>query len=65
MKSPTARTEYPSGWIVDSEAEKKDPSRHGYGLKSVERIVADHDGVINYGADERSFTVTVTFFDVE
>ena len=44
---------------------KKDPSRHGYGLKSVERIVADHDGVIDYHADERSFTVTVTFFDVE
>ena len=44
---------------------KKDPSRHGYGLKSVERIVADHDGVIDYDADERSFTVTITFFDVE
>ena len=44
---------------------KKDPSRHGYGLKSVERIVADHDGVIDYHADERSFTVTVTFFDIE
>ena len=44
---------------------KKDPSRHGYGLKSVERIVADHDGVIDYHADERSFTVTITFFDVE
>ena len=44
---------------------KKDPSRHGYGLKSVERIVMDHDGVIDYNADERSFTVTVTFFDVE
>ena len=44
---------------------KKDPSRHGYGLKSVERIVADHDGVIDYDADERSFTVTVTFFDIE
>ena len=44
---------------------KKDPSRHGYGLKSVERIVADHDGVIDYNADERSFTVTVTSFDVE
>lgn len=47
------------------QSSKNDPSLHGYGLKSVERIVADHDGVIRYDADGRSFTVTVTFFDVE
>ena len=47
------------------QSRKKDPSRHGYGLKSVERIVEDHDGVIRYDADGRTFTVTVTFFDVE
>ncbi len=47
------------------QSSKKDPSLHGYGLKSVERIVEDHDGVIRYDADGRSFTVTVTFFDVE
>lgn len=44
---------------------KGDPSLHGYGLKSVERIVADYDGVITYDADGKFFTVTVTFFDVE
>ena len=47
------------------QSSKNDPSLHGYGLKSVERIVEDHDGVIRYDADGRSFTVTVTFFDVE
>lgn len=44
---------------------KKDSSLHGYGLKSVERIVEEHDGVIFYDAEDRVFTVKVTFFDIE
>lgn len=44
---------------------KTDPSLHGYGLKSAERIVEEHDGVIVYDADREYFKVTVTFFDVE
>src|SRR5699024_8120442 len=43
---------------------KKDSSLHGYGLKSVERIVEEHDGVIFYDAEDRVFTVKVTFFDI-
>lgn len=43
---------------------KNDSSFHGYGLKSVERIVADHDGVIDYDSDGKLFRVTVTFFDI-
>lgn len=44
---------------------KKDRSMHGYGLKSVERIVRAHDGVISYQTGNGTFTVTMTFFEVE
>lgn len=42
---------------------KHDKELHGYGLKSVERIVGNHEGIISYEADDRTFTVEVTFFD--
>ena len=44
---------------------KKNPSLHGYGLKSVERIVEEHEGVISYEAKDGRFKATVVFFDVE
>ena len=44
---------------------KKNPSLHGYGLKSVERIVEEHEGVISYEAKDGHFKATVVFFDVE
>ena len=44
---------------------KKNPSLHGYGLKSVERIVEEHEGVISYETKDGRFKATVVFFDVE
>lgn len=43
---------------------KKDKRLHGYGLKSVERIVTEHDGIISYQTESNLFEVNVTFFDV-
>ncbi len=36
---------------------------HGYGLKSVERIVKKHEGVIAYDISDGWFSVSITFFD--
>ena len=44
---------------------KKDRSLHGYGLKSVERIVESHEGIISYEMQDKLFTVRVTFFELE
>lgn len=43
---------------------KSNREAHGYGLKSVERIVNKNDAAIQYEVKERSFQVTITFFDV-
>lgn len=48
------------GFLTD----KEDGTLHGYGLKSVERIVEEHDGVIEYEGEAKTFTVRITFFDV-
>ena len=34
-------------------------------MKSVERIVEEHEGVISYEAKDGRFKATVVFFDVE
>lgn len=43
---------------------KKDKGIHGYGLKSVERIVNKYEGVISYQVESNMFKVNVTFFDM-
>lgn len=37
---------------------------HGYGLKSVQRIVDAYEGVICFEVKEKEFIVTLTFFDI-
>lgn len=43
---------------------KHDKENHGYGLKSVQRIVDEYEGVISYEAKENEFIVTLSFFDI-
>lgn len=43
---------------------KRNNELHGYGLKSVERIINRHDGVIHYEIRDHSFHVSMTFFDI-
>lgn len=42
---------------------KKDVRSHGYGLKSVERIVHRHDGTITCQVESSQFVVEISFFD--
>lgn len=37
---------------------------HGYGLKSVERIVTRYDGDLAYEMEDGMFVVSITFFDL-
>lgn len=50
------------GELISSKENKK---RHGYGSKSVRRIVERHEGEIFYRIQERQFCVRVTFFDMD
>lgn len=43
---------------------KKDKNIHGYGIKSVQRIVAEYEGAISIDTRNKSFIVRMTFFDV-
>ncbi len=40
---------------------KRDKMRHGYGLKSVERIVHKHEGAITYQSEDKAFQVKLLF----
>lgn len=40
---------------------KQDKIRHGYGLKSVERIVNKYEGMITYKGKDRAFQVKLLF----
>lgn len=44
---------------------KKDGGLHGYGLKSVRRIVESYGGIVRCGMKEKEFVAEVTFFDVD
>lgn len=44
---------------------KKDRSVHGYGIKSVERIVEQYDGTLGYQMKDDRFQVNLSFFDNE
>lgn len=44
---------------------KQDQDMHGYGLRSVERIVKEYDGLITCEPEGDEFVVTVTFFNME
>ena len=37
--------------------------KHGYGLRSVERIVSEHNGTAVYHVEEKSFSVSMTFLN--
>ena len=50
------------GELISSKENKK---RHGYGSKSVRRIVDRHEGEIFYRIQEGLFCVRVTFFDMD
>ena len=43
---------------------KSEKSLHGYGLKSVKRIIDKYEGIISYQAKDRAFVVKLTFFDM-
>lgn len=43
---------------------KPDKENHGYGLKSVQRIVDEYEGMIFYEIKENEFVVTLSFFDI-
>lgn len=47
--------------LVTTKSEK---SLHGYGLKSVKRIIDKYEGIISYQAKDRAFVVKLTFFDM-
>lgn len=40
---------------------KKDSIKHGYGLKSVQRIVDRYNGVLDYSIKDNKFNVTIVF----
>ncbi len=40
---------------------KQDKTKHGYGLKSVERIVNKYEGTITYQSEDRAFHVKLLF----
>lgn len=40
---------------------KKDRTRHGYGIKSMENIVRKYNGVLKYKTDNDIFRLTITF----
>lgn len=40
---------------------KQDKIKHGYGLKSVERIVNKYEGMITYKSKDRAFQVKLLF----
>ena len=42
---------------------KKGNNLHGYGLKSVQRIVDAYDGIITYEIEESEFVASLTIFD--
>lgn len=44
---------------------KKDKAMHGYGLKSVQRIVDLYEGDVIYKIKEDKFIVRLTFFDID
>lgn len=46
-------------WITS----KKQPSLHGFGLKSVKNIVEQNGGVVTYDVQDNQFTVEMSFFD--
>lgn len=46
------------------ETSKKDKDIHGYGMKSVQRIVDRYEGALNYKIKENKFIVRLTFFDI-
>ena len=52
---------YKNGRFITS---KKDKQLHGYGLKSVERIVDKYEGIISYQTEGNMFEVNITFFDI-
>ena len=49
--------------IKDGElfTSKKDKILHGYGLKSVKRIVQKYDGVFSFSVEEETFKVKISF----
>lgn len=49
------------GELVTTKSEK---SLHGYGIKSVTRIVEKYDGIISYQAKGKVFKINVTFGDM-
>lgn len=51
-----------NGCFITSKQDKKS---HGYGLKSVQRVVDRHDGVISYQVESNTFEVEITFFDMD
>lgn len=49
------------GWISN----KADKVLHGYGLKSVGRIVEEYDGILSYHVSDNVFRINLSFFDTE
>lgn len=48
----------------DPVTTKSQKSLHGYGLKSVKRIIDKYEGIISYQVKGRVFVVNLTFFDM-
>ncbi len=46
------------------ETIKEERSAHGYGIKSMQRIVDKYQGLITYEEKEKIFTTKITFFNV-
>jgi len=46
------------------ETIKEERGVHGYGIKSMQRIVDKHQGLITYEEKEKIFITKITFFNV-
>ena len=52
-------------WASDIfETIKEERGVHGYGIKSMQRIVDKHQGLITYEEKEKIFITKITFFNV-
>lgn len=53
---------YKNGVLVTT---KKSRAHHGYGLKSVQRIVEKYDGIMEYQKRGNIFSIRLSFFEIE
>lgn len=61
VNSVKEEPQFENNELVTTKAQKL---LHGYGLKSVKKIIDKYDGIISYQVKDRVFVVNLTFFDM-